>query len=502
MMTMKKYEKLRRALALLLVTALMVTMIISVVVSSYSAGHAHAEEARDSYSFEMELMEDAQALRVTQRLTFYNRTGERLDRVMFAVYANMFRRETTVMYETDAAQPYGFSPGGVEFYSVKADGQETEWAVQGEGEYFMRVECDIAPGEACEFEFVYDVLITQNATFLGVDQGCWRLSGFYPTLCVYNDGVWEGNAAMQHTRYTLTTAADYYAEITLPDMYALAGTGVEMRTYNGDETSTWTLSAENIREFAVTIGRAWRSYTGETASGVSVNVLTASRSGGREALDIAIRAIETCEEWFGDFPVKSVDIVETDLAVDKQAFSGCIWLDRDIFAAGGDSLTYCVRNALAEHYFGLSVYSDPVAQAWLNVSVSEYVTYLLYEELDGYETFVDRMNYYFVDAVNVTIPSNLVMNADASLFSQAQFTTVVRHRGAMAMHELRAAMGCDNMLDALKKWYAENGGGDMVTERDFLETINAATGKEWEEFLTELIFNIDEYSQQNLDPYE
>lgn len=501
---MKKHEKIRRALAIILVMALVGTMIISVVVSSYSGGHthAHAEKARDSYSFEMELMEDEQALRVTQRLTFYNRTGERLDRVMFAVYANMFRRESTVMYETDAAQPYGFSPGGVEFYSVKANGVETEWAMQGDAEYFMRVQCDIAPGEACEFEFVYDVLLTSNAAFLGVDQGCWRLSGFYPTLCVYNDGVWEGNAAMQHTRYTLTTPADYYAEITLPDMYALAGTGAEMRTRNGDETSTWTLSAENVREFAVTIGRAWRSYAGETASGVRVNVLTASRSGGREALDIALRAIETCEEWFGDFPVDSVDIVETDLAVDKQAFSGCIWLDREIFASGGDALAYCVRSALAEQYFGLSVYSDPVAQAWLNVSVSEYVTYLLYEEIDGYEAFVDRMNCYFVDAVNVTIPSNLVMNSDASLFSQAQFTTVVRHRGAMAMHELRAAMGRESMLSALKKWYEKYGGGDMVSERDFLETINAVTGKDWEEFLTELIFNIDEYSRQEMDRYE
>lgn len=501
---MKKHEKLRRVLAMILVMALIATMIISVVVSSHSGGHshAHAEEALDGYSFEMELMEDAQALRITQRLTFYNRTGARLDRVMFAVYANMFRRETTVMYETDAAQPYGFSPGGVEFYSVKVNGKESEWAVQGDAEYFMRVQCDVAPGEACEFEFVYDVLMTRNAAFLGVDQGCWRLSGFYPTLCVYNDGVWEANAAMQHTRYTLTSPADYYAEITLPDMYALAGTGVETRTYNGDGTSIWTLSAENIREFAMTIGRAWRSYMGETASGVKVNVLTASRSGGREALDIAISAVETCEEWFGDFPVSSVDIVETDLAVDKQAFSGCIWLDREIFAEGGDSLSYCVRNALAEQYFGLSVYSDPVAQAWLNVSVSEYVTYLLYEEIDGHDAFTERMNHYFVDAVNVTMPSNLVMNSDASLFSQAQFTTVVRHRGAMAMHELRVAMGREAMLAALKKWYAENGGGDMVSERDFLETINVATGKDWEEFLTELIFNIDEYSKQSLDWYE
>lgn len=496
----RKHEMLKRVLAILLIVALFATMIISVIVSALPVGYA--EEAEDSYTFEIELLEDEQALRVTQRLVFYNDTGDTLDRAMFAIYANMFRRETTVMYETAEALPYGYSPGGVEFFSVKANGEETDWAVMGEGEYFMRVACDIGPGDVCEFEFVYDVLLTRNAAFIGVDQGCWRLSGFFPVLCVYNNGIWEGNTPVQHNRYTLTTPADYTAVITLPDMYEIAGTGTESRISNGDGTSTWTVSGEYIREFALTIGRAWRVYAAETDCGTEVRVFTADRSGGNAALEAAVAAVESCAGWFGGFPTAQLDFVETDLAVDRTAFAGCVWLDRAVFSGDKDELSYNVRMGAAEQYFGIEVYSDPAAEAWLGVSIPEYVAYLLCEELDGYEAFTARMNDYFIDAINVTMPSNLVMNADAVLFSQMQFDTVVRHRGAMAIHELRVAMGREMLIDALALWRAENAKNGMVTEFDFLETLHRATGRNWENFLTELIFNIDEYSLWQLDWYE
>lgn len=495
----KKNSALKRILAIVLVVALFATMIISIIISAIPM-HAHAEEAADSYSFELELLEDEQALRVTQRLVFYNDTGDALDRVMFAIYANMFRRETTVMYETDKALPYGYNPGGAEFYSVKANGEEADWAVMGEAEYFMRVACDIAPGEVCEFEFVFDVLLTQNAAFLGVDEGCWRLSGFFPVMCVYNDGIWEGNAAVQHNRYTLTTPATYHAEITLPDMYMLAATGDESRVSNGDDTSTWAVSGDNIREFALTIGRAWRVFSGETAYGTQVNVYTSDR-GGRAALETAVAAVEVCEGWFGGFPTGHIDIAETDLAMDRMTFPGLIWLERQVFK-DADELVYSIRRGVADQYFGIEVYSDPAADAWLGVSVPEYVSYLLYEEIDGYEAFVERMNMYFIDAINVTMPSNLVMNADAVLFSQVQFDTVVRHRGAMAMHELRAAMGREMLIDALAMWRSDFGKNGIATEFDFLETLDRVTGRNWGDFLTELIFNIDEYSLIQMDRYE
>ena len=101
-----------RVLALLLVALLVLGTIASIVFT-----HAHGEEivARDAITLDVEFLEEEQALRIRQRLLYINRTGGSLDRVEFSLYANMFRRQTALMYEGDVWQdvfPLGNAPGG------------------------------------------------------------------------------------------------------------------------------------------------------------------------------------------------------------------------------------------------------------------------------------------------------------------------------------------------------------------------------------------------------
>ena len=54
---------------------------------------------RHQYELTMEYLAEEQALHVSQRLVYYNGTGKRLDAVVFYAVGNMFRRESTLMYE-------------------------------------------------------------------------------------------------------------------------------------------------------------------------------------------------------------------------------------------------------------------------------------------------------------------------------------------------------------------------------------------------------------------
>lgn len=93
-----------RLIAILLAVLLAGSALVSVVLSA----HVHAEEAvRDQYELNIEYMEDEQALRVTQRLVYHNRTGRALDRVIFTAAANVFRRESALNYENDELEAVG-----------------------------------------------------------------------------------------------------------------------------------------------------------------------------------------------------------------------------------------------------------------------------------------------------------------------------------------------------------------------------------------------------------
>ena len=41
-----------------------------------------------------------------------------------------------------------------------------------------------------------------------------------------------------------------------------------------------------------------------------------------------------------------------------------------------------------------------------------------------------------------------------------------------------------------------------LTELDFAEAFHRATGGDWEDFLTEWLFNVDDYIEQQVDWYE
>ena len=165
----KRKKQLARILALLLAVLLVLGTIASIVFS-----HAHGEETatRDEIALELEFFEEEQALQIRQRLRYTNRTGGSISTAWSSPFTpTCSAASTALMYEGDVWQdvfPAGNAPGGVEFSRILVDGEAADWGMMGEEELFLRVACDLADGQTCEFTFEYTLLLTQNAASLGV----------------------------------------------------------------------------------------------------------------------------------------------------------------------------------------------------------------------------------------------------------------------------------------------------------------------------------------------
>lgn len=480
-------RKVIKILAIAVVGALLLMMVASLIIPANSAG------ARDKYELEITMLEEAQALHVKQRLFYVNNTGDTLDRAMFSVYGNMFRRRSAIMYEDESVFPAGFAPGGVEFSNITVNGESARWAMVGDSEYFMRVECALEPGEECVFQFEFTVLMTENRAFMGVSALDWRLSGFYPLLCFYDSGHWIANEPCAHSRYALTTAADYEVTLTVPGSYDVAATGAESFS-----DGVWHISANNIREFSASVGRAWRRYDATSAGGVNLHIYTNNRGGARRAADYLVEIITAYERLFGEFPARDIDIIQSDCAL---TFGGAIWIESDLFGET-EELWRALAVALAEQYFGLGAYADPLADSWLCAALSEYAAYLAYEEIYGYDAFVMRMNKYLLPALQVTIPGDIFVTIDAGVLTRAQYEIAVRERGCVVMHEMRCEMGRANLVAALRRYYADNKLKPLCVETDLTAAMYAATGADWTETLTYWLFNVSDYSEQTIYHYE
>lgn len=502
---MKKHRKLVRVLALVLALLLVGGVLFGTLVSALSEGET---ASGNRCELTMEYNEEAQALRVSQRLVYVNRTGGALSQVVFYAAGNMLRRETALMYESgDLAEVFfkGYLPGGIELMDVRFNGAPADYGFRDVNELTLRVDCDIAPGESGAFEFEYFILLTGCAAFQGVGPTDVRLSApaLVPGRYDAQYGEFILKTPVAHTRWLDVPAMDYAARLTLPEQYELAATGIETLEAAGDGVRTWYVEAEDARDFAVSFGRRWRAFERTTDSGVRIRLLTNARGLSGKALSLAAEAVDRCAEWFGPFPVAQLDLVQSDYPLDALVFPGAIWLPGALTRANrADDLAHALRVGIAQQYFGLAAYVEPVADAWLSDSVGEYVAAMLLEAAGGHDRFAAMANRDWVPSLQFTVPGGLTVTSDAALFNAEDFNTVVRIRGAVVLHELRLAMGEQALLDGLAAFVRMGAEKDVLTEMDFVHALDEASGGDWEAFLTDWLFNVDDYVDQSIDWYE
>lgn len=496
----RKQSRLVRIVAIVLAALLTFSVVVSALISI-----AYGEETEKGTPNQCELtiqyMGEEQALRTSQRLVYTNASNVTLDRVVFYAPANLFRRQETLPYEADALSdvlPGGFLPGGIELMGVQVNGEDCDWGYQGDGEMYLRVACDLAPGESACFDFQYYLLLTHNAAFLGASETDWHLSNFYFAPAAQDEnGEFILNTALSFTRYIDTPAMDFTAHFTLPQGLTLSGTGAMQRD-EIDGAALWTITAKNAHDFALHLS-SYTEKTEETDSGVTLRAFTDVRGAANELLETAAEAVEVCQRWFGALPVQKLDLIQAEYALGALNHSGCMWLSRDLLKEGGRELKLQVYGFVAQQYFGFRAWVRPSSDTWLSDSICEYLAYLILEELDSREAYLKAINEDLVDALQLTIPGGLVVTSDASLFTAYEYDIVIRNRGAVVFHELCTAMGREELLQGLRLFYEKGLACDVLTEMDLVDALDTASGASWEKFLTDWVFNVGDYVEQEID---
>ena len=475
-------------------------------------GRARAEAAeypRPAYTFAITLLSDRQALYVEQHVRCTNDTGIAQKDVYFQLPANALRRLSTAPFlaeDLDKAYPEGFAPGGIEFVRVQAGGADCDWGVQGEAETVLRLGMPepLAPGEEAEFTFVYYVLLPRDAGELGADKLCWRLCGFYPALCVYDQSLeaWSVAKVSPLGSTLLTAAADYEARVRLPAGWKLAASGLQEIEESGAEGVTWTVRAENAREFALCAGPSFSVSTRVTASGVTLRALTVTPLCAGAILDAAEQALQAYAEWFGEYPFAELDLAESGILSGRTG-SGVVLLPSGITGLTKRAeLRYEVARLAARQWFSGLVGVDAAREPWLRDTLSEYAALLLVERREGRRAYLRRLNQLVVPALKITIPGGLTVDSALDRFDSAmEYDTVVICRGLAVMHELREMMGAEAFESAMALFVSENAGG-IATVADLAGALDRSTGSRWDEYLVGQLQTISDYAGQDVKPYD
>ena len=474
------------------------------VIFSTTVAFAEEETARDRYDLAIEILSDSQTARITQTVEYTNRTGRALNSMMFSVYANSLRRQTSVPVEADqmdSAFPEGFAPGGVDFLRVQVNGEDAEWGMQGGSELFMRVECRMEPGETVQFGFEFYVLLPVYSGAMGVGDLTWRLTNFYPVAAVWDEYLEDfplGNyTAVNEPLYS--EAADYHAAISLPETYLLAAPGTVSQVHEGD-TVHYEIEAEGIRELALIFSRKMFEKTGETGGGVTVRALGNTAANAQKLCSTAEEALSWMEEILGEYPWPTLTLIETEYIYDGLSYPGVIQISQEALKSG--NLRDAVYNLAAHQYFSGIVGSNRNSAPWLSEALCSYITLLGYMEREGYDRYLAKFNEQIIPSLQITIPGGMTVDSEAGRFSsRMEYEIVAVDRGCVVLHDMQQMMGYEKFLEGLRlyvdRMYLQN-----ASASDFLAAMNEISGRRWDEFLYGQMHNMDDFVSESIEWYE
>lgn len=213
--------------------------------------------------------------------------------------------------------------------------------------------------------------------------------------------------------------------------------------------------------------------------------------------------MEVFSGWFGDYPYEQFDVVASDFFLGGMEYPQLAVVGKHLFdRSRRDELTQVVVHELAHQWFYGLVGSNPSTEPWLDEAITSYVTLLYFEEVEGEESFRTRLSQQVTDSLKLTIPGGVTVDSEATRFnSLMEYDVVVYDRGAAVLHELRLAMGRETFLKALML-YVEEMRYANASIADFAGALERASGKNWDNFLMDQLFNIDDYANQLMDAYE
>lgn len=396
---------------------------------------------------------------------YCNTTGQTLDDIRFHLYPNAFSEGSPnpPYNETDKSEFFynGESFGKIDVLSVKIDRTSANFEFN-DSKQILSVPCEIGIGAFVSVSFECMLTLPECISRFGVTPDSVNLTGFYPSLCVFENGAWREDAYTSVGDPFYSETASYYVTATFPDEYVFASSGTRTETSAADGKTTVAVQAENVRDFAICLSRNFTSDFAEFETGgrtVRVEYCFLDDDAPEQTLALAVQAVRTFSDTFGAYPYPALTVVQSPLNAGGMEYGAFV-----IVAPSDDRSVYeqtVVHEIAHQWWFGV-VGSDQINCAWLDEGLTEFCTAYFYL-LNGDEKFYSQAatacrDYY---ARYERLPQEIGFDGRMSrpldgFIAEGEYVAVTYMKGFLLFDALLQVAGKDRFDDALADYFAAN----------------------------------------------
>lgn len=395
---------------------------------------------------------------------YVNNTDVPLGELWFNIYPNAYREgaeySPVPSNRITEAYPDGRSYGALDITAVSVNGKSVDAVIAGADKNVLTVALETAldPTDGVSVAIEYTFKLPKVKHRLGYTDKSVNLANFYPIACVYRDGAFVADPYYSIGDPFFSECADYDVTLTVPAGYECAATGVVKDKTDGEDTVTYNIQAQNVRDFAAVVGK-YQKMSGLAGSTI-VNYYYHTDSDPEGSLKAAIDSMNVFGEMFGAYPYTEYSVVQTGFLQGGMEYP-CLSMISD--AVSGDVARDVIVHETAHQWWYGLVGNDEVKYAWLDEALAEYSTMMFYEKAEGYNyTFsakrADALSAYMLYCETFKNNGLGDTSMDRSLDGyegEIEYSYMTYVKGALMLDDIRNTIGSDAFVSGLKRYVAD-----------------------------------------------
>ncbi len=417
---------------------------------------------RIAYDITVEYSPDNHTVAGTTKLTFENGTDGEISLLKFNLYPNAYRKDALYrpLSKTYEGEGYyaGESYGEIVVTSVNG---AKNWEVLGEDEniLYAYLERSLFPGDSVVLDigFVTKLAAVNHRT--GFTENTVNLGNFFPILCgVKNGGFYECVYYSDGDPF-YADCADYRLTLTLPKDYEAALTGEVVDERILESKKVLTATVQNARDFALVLAENYRYATAQVGDTTLLYYYYADET-PKETLQTAEEAFRFFEKRFGDYPYATYTVAETEFCFGGMEYPCLTMLSSSLKA---EARNRAVVHETAHQWWGVTVGSDQIENAWQDEGLAEYSALLFFEEYEKYgftrealvnEALKEYRSYFDVYGSVLGRADTRMSRHLKEYLSDYEYRCLSYDKAVILFDTARKSVGEEKLLSALQKYYA------------------------------------------------
>ncbi len=427
----------------------------------------------DPTQYHIDLSVEMETLTLTgsQRLLYTNNEAVELGEIYFRLFPN--------------TPGYG---GRLSVERILVNGQEPEVSYELSDTAMKVVLAEpLAPEAQVDILIDFRVIVPESNQHgygaFNYENGIMALAGFYPLVPVYDDEGWNVELAPDYGDAVYSDTALYDLHLTVPaDMVVATSGSTVSETANDDGTRTLHCVSGPMRDFNVIMSRDFvvKSATvGQTT--VNSFYLPMDEAAGERVLQYASDALRTYNERFGLYPFVEFDAVETPITAAGIEYPGLIVIAQRFYEEGqeGGFFEFATAHEVAHQWWYSMVGSDQVDEPWLDEALTNYSTFIYFEDIHGQQEAQSILVHYFEGAYRRLVEEgrDAMVAQPVTAFSKEDYGPIVYGKGPLFFHALRQEVGEETYF-AIMKEYLRQHKYKIATPESFMRVAESVSGRD------------------------